>query len=92
MPYFAIKEKGSDTDICVCREEEEDSVQTELMLGPGTWLVREISETEANKFAEAWAKGEVDPDDICPICEEPRSRVLRGEIVLRRCKYCEMES
>lgn len=92
MPYFAIKEKDSDTDICVCHEEAEDSVQAEKMLGPGEWIVREISENEANKFAEVWANGEVDPDDICSICGSPRSRVLRGEIVLRYCNYCDMES
>ena len=92
MPYFAIKEKDSDTDICVCEEEEKDSVQAEKMLGPGEWIVREISEDEANKFAEAWVNGEVDSDDICPICGNPRSRVLVGEIVLRRCNFCDMES
>ena len=90
--YFAIKEKGSNTDICVCHEETENTVQAEKMLGPGEWIVREISEDEANKFAEVWAKGEVDPDDICFICGSPRSRVLCGEIVLRHCKSCEMES
>jgi len=67
MPYFAIKEKDSSIDVCVCREEEaEESVQAEFMFGPGEWIVREISENEANKFAEVWANGEVDPDDIVP--------------------------
>jgi len=92
MQYFAIKEKGSNTDICVCHEEAKESVQAEKMLGPGEWIVREISEDEANKFAEAWVNGEVDSDDICPICGNPRSRVLVGEIVLRRCNFCDMES
>jgi len=92
MRYFAIKEKGNKEDTCVCCEETKRSVQAEMMLGPGEWIVREINENEANKFAEKWLKEGIDPDDICPICESPRSRVLRGEIVLRHCRNCNLES
>lgn len=92
MPYFAIKPEGCIEDIGVCLEESIDAVNPELILGPGQWAVREISEDEANKFAEEWLEGEIDPDDICPICQGHRSRQPRGEIVMRMCRNCGFES
>ena len=90
MPYFAIS-TGTE-DVGICQEESIDTVNPELVIGPGDWVVREITEEEANKFAEEWFASEIDPDDICPICMGHRSRKLVGEIVLRSCKDCEFES
>lgn len=91
MPYFAITPEGCEEDIGVCVEESIDTVEAELILGPGQWAVREISEDEANRFAEEWSK-EAHPDDICPICNGPRSRSPRGDIFIRRCYDCGFES
>ncbi len=90
MPYFAIS-TGTE-DVGVCQEESIDTVNPELVIGPGDWVVREITATEADKFAEEWIAGEIDPDDVCPICQGHRSRKLVGEIVLRSCKDCGFES
>jgi len=92
MPYFAIKEKGMKEVVCVCQEESIDSVISEQVLGPGEWIVRQITEEEAEKWAEEWANGELNEEDICPICEGPRARCPRGEILVRKCKACDFES
>lgn len=94
MPFFAIKRKGSEEDICVCQEESLEYVDATkvMILGPGDWVAREITEEEAEQFAENWAHGEIDEEDICPICEGPRKRCPRGEIVMKVCKSCGFES
>ncbi len=89
MAYFAIKEEGCE-DRCVCCEESLEDVEAVKMLGPGDWVIREIGEDEANRFAVEWQKENT--EDACPICEGPRSRVLRGEITMKLCKSCEFES
>jgi len=91
MKYFAIKLKGGEEDIGVCVEESIDNVDAGQLIGPGDWETREITEAEANKFAEEWSK-EPHPDDVCPICEGPRSRSPRGDIFIRRCYDCGFES
>ena len=91
MPYFGIKGEGGDL-VCVCTEEAIENVAADKMLGPGDWQIKEISEHEANQFAEEWVNGEIHPDYICPICEGPRSGSLRGEIVIQTCRNCGFES
>lgn len=92
MPYYAIKPAKCEKDICVCEEESIETVDAEKVLGPGKWEVREITEDEANKFAEEWANGDIHHDFVCPICEGPRIASLRGEIVIKVCKDCGFES
>lgn len=91
MPYFAIKSRGGTKDIGVCVVDSIDEVDADLLIGPGDWETREITEDEANRFADEWAK-EPHPDDVCPICAGPRSRSPRGDIFIRRCYDCGFES
>lgn len=92
MQHFSIKERGSKDIIGICYEEQIEDVEAELVLGPGDWLVQEIDDDEADKFAKEWANGPLCEEDICPICAGPRSRTIRGTIILRRCRSCGLES
>lgn len=89
MPHFAIKAKGCEEAVGICYEEKIENVQAELILGPGNWLVKEISDDEAEKFTKEW---ENNSEDICPICEGPRGRIPVGEIVLKECHNCGFKS
>ena len=91
MPYYGIQDQSNNL-VCVCNEETVEEVATEKMLGPGEWKIKEISEEQANQFANEWANGDIDPNYICPICGGPRSGSLRGEIVMKTCRDCGFES
>ncbi len=92
MPYFAIKERTSKLDICVCESPTVESIEAERMLGPGDWVIREINENEAQEFAKDWYNGQNIQKDACIVCGSPRVRILRGLQVYRLCKDCGYES
>jgi len=91
MPFFKVIHQKVDIAICQDATAEDLREGIAVVLGPGDYEVEEVSEEEAEKLANKWID-DPHPDDICPICEGPRVRCPRGEIVISRCLNCNFES